>query len=68
MERSEMVSPTEYRAILAACRQLPPSRSNYHDNDFVSNLIQTVLDYSVLVTGPTAHVVRSMGFFVACRG
>ena len=42
-----MVSPTEYRAILAACRQLPPPRDNYHANDFVSNLIQTVLDYQL---------------------
>ncbi len=38
-------SPTEYRKIVRACRKLPPPKGNYHDHDFVSNLVQTVLDY-----------------------
>src|SRR5437867_3205187 len=41
------VSEVEYRSILAACRRLPAPRGNYHDNDFVSNLMQTVLDYQL---------------------
>jgi len=42
-----MASQSEYYLVLAASRQLPPPRGNYHDNDFVSNLIQTVLDYQM---------------------
>jgi hypothetical protein len=36
---------TEYRAILRACRKLRKPRGNYLDNDFVSALVDTVIDY-----------------------
>ncbi len=51
----------EYLAVLQACRKLPPPRGNYHDGDFVSNMIQTVLDYqlySTTVTRAYAHFER----------
>jgi hypothetical protein len=41
------ISPTEYRAILEACRQLPSPQGNYHVEDFVENLLLTVLDYQM---------------------
>jgi hypothetical protein len=36
-----------YAAVLNACRNLPPPRGNYHVNDYVMNLISTVLDYQM---------------------
>src|SRR5687768_14942465 len=35
----------EYDLVRGACRKLPPPRGNYHVNDFVTNLMSTVLDY-----------------------
>jgi hypothetical protein len=37
----------EYTAILNACRKLPLPRGNYHVDDYVMNLISTVLDYQM---------------------
>lgn len=42
-------SSAEYRAILRACRSLSQPTGNYHDNDYVSNLVETVLDYRLRV-------------------
>jgi hypothetical protein len=41
------ISPTDYRAILEACRRLPNPQGNYHVEDFVENLLLTVLDYQM---------------------
>lgn len=42
-----MYTESEYQAVLNACRELEPPRGNYHVNDYVLNLISTVLDYQM---------------------
>src|SRR5438094_6337568 len=37
----------EYRAIVLACRKLPKPLGNYHDKDFVSALVETVINYQL---------------------
>jgi hypothetical protein len=39
------VKDTEYAAVLVACKELPQARGNYHRDDYVINLLLTVLDY-----------------------
>jgi hypothetical protein len=41
----DSVTGDEYRAIRAACEVLPPPQGTYHRNDYVMNLLLTVLDY-----------------------
>jgi len=39
-----MATESEYEAVLNACRVLESPRGNYHVNDYVLNLVSTVLD------------------------
>jgi hypothetical protein len=39
------VDRATYQAILRACRALPKPRGNYHDRDYVSVFVDTVIDY-----------------------
>jgi hypothetical protein len=39
-----MPTEAEYQSVLNACRLLPPPSGNYHVNDYVLNLVSTVLD------------------------
>jgi hypothetical protein len=41
------MAPNELGALRRACRQLPPARGTYLEEDFVSNLLLTVLDYQM---------------------
>jgi hypothetical protein len=53
-----MATESEYEAILNACRALPRPRGNYHINDYVLNLILTVLDYMLnptIMTNAEGH-------------
>jgi len=45
-----MTSISEYQYIVNSCRELPPPQGNYHVNDYVMNLISTVLDYQMNLT------------------
>jgi hypothetical protein len=42
-----MSNEAEYQSVLNACRSLPPPSGNYHVNDYVLNLVSTVLDYQM---------------------
>lgn len=42
-----MATAAEYRKIVRACQKLPKPRGNYLDNDFVSTLVGTVMDYQL---------------------
>ncbi|SRR6266542_3663358 len=47
--RAKNLTPeAEYKLIVEACRNLPPARNNYHVNDFVTNMMATVLDKQML--------------------
>lgn len=48
-----MATAAEYRKIVRACRKLPKPRGNYLDNDFVSTLAGTVIDYQLHETTVT---------------
>lgn len=45
-----MPTEAEYQSVLNACRSLPPPSGNYHVNDYVLNLVSTVLDYQMNAT------------------
>ena len=45
-----MPTEAEYESVLNACRSLPPPSGNYHVNDYVLNLVSTVLDYQMNAT------------------
>ncbi|MBN1834382.1 MAG: hypothetical protein JW820_00960, partial [Spirochaetales bacterium] len=45
--------------VLAAARVLPPAESSYLEDDFVMNLMETVLDYQM----PTKAVVRALAHY-----
>jgi hypothetical protein len=42
-----MITEVEYQAILDACRRLPRTSNNYLEDDYIMNLISTVLDYQM---------------------
>jgi hypothetical protein len=62
--KSSTISPTEYQAIIQACRLLPKPQGNYHVEDFVENLLLTVLDYQMqgaVVANAVRHFRRHHG-------
>jgi len=42
-----MIDQQEFDLILESCRELPPAKGNYLENDYVTNLLLTVLDYQL---------------------
>lgn len=42
-----MIDQQEFDLILERCRELPPAKGNYLENDYVTNLFLTVLDYQL---------------------
>jgi hypothetical protein len=40
-----VISETEYELLLEQCRALPPAEGNYLVDDYIENLLLTVLDY-----------------------
>jgi hypothetical protein len=45
-----MTSTSEYHYLVNVCQELPPPKGNYHVDDYVMNLISTVLDYQMNLT------------------
>jgi len=43
-------TPTEFTALLERCRALPPAKGNYIINDYVENVLLTVLDFMLNTT------------------
>jgi len=54
-----MIGQQEIALILERCRRLPPAKGNYLENDYVTNLLLTVLDYQL-----RGHIVeKAIAFF-----
>jgi hypothetical protein len=47
MNKLEGVTETEFLAIVAKCRTLPPAKGNYLIDDYIENLLLTVLDFQM---------------------
>jgi hypothetical protein len=54
-----MISEADVDLIVSAGRDLPPARSVYFEDDFVMNLLETVLDYML----QTSVVVKALEYF-----
>jgi hypothetical protein len=57
-------TPAEHRRLVERCRALPPAKGVYLVNDYVLNMILTVLDYNRL----TIVVERAHNHFVSVHG
>jgi hypothetical protein len=42
-----MIDQQEFDLIFERCKELPPAKGNYLENDYVTNLLLTVLDYQL---------------------
>lgn len=58
-----MITEEEIESVVAAGRGLPPAASSYLEEDFVMNLLETVLDYML----QTTVVVAALEYFRANR-
>jgi hypothetical protein len=58
-----MLARDEIDCLLAACRRLPPAENDYRIDDFVCNLLLTVLDFQM----QTVAVERAMAHFKGSR-
>ncbi len=54
-----MISESEFAKILQKCKELPASESTYLEEDFICNLLLTVLDFQM----QTKAVVNAMNFY-----
>ena len=55
---------TEYQRLVDCCRELPPAKGVYLIDDYVRNMILTVIDYCMR----TKAVERAHDYFVATHG
>lgn len=42
-----MISENEFNILFQKCQKLPPAKGNYLVNDYIENLMLTVLDYQM---------------------
>lgn len=61
--RASGITASEFQAILARCRSLPPAQGNYLIHDYVENLLLTVLDFQMHTTA----VERAARYFIKHR-
>lgn len=57
------VDPSELARVVERCRQLAPARGDYRENDFVTNLLATVVDFQM----HTNAVVKALEHYKANR-
>lgn len=55
------LSEVDYSALCLACRELPPPKSDYRINDYVENVLLTVLDFNL----KTIIVERAQAYYLA---
>jgi hypothetical protein len=54
-----MISSSDVERVAIAARQLPPAEESYLEDDFIMNLLETVLDYQM----QTIAVIRALEHF-----
>jgi hypothetical protein len=58
-----MITNDDVVRVAESARTLPPAEQTYHEEDFVTNLLATVVDFQMHTTA----VVRAMGHFITHR-
>src|SRR5205823_2163068 len=65
MDKRVPICNDDFRQLLNACHELPPATNDYRVDDFIDNLMLTVLDFN----RNTVEVERAMAHYKhTCRG